>query len=362
MGLGLYIHIPFCEKKCYYCNFYSITGFSQNIVDKYFDRLKEELSEYNSEEIDSIYLGGGTPSVIAYEKYFDLMSYLESNFTLDLKEFTFEYNPIHFDIDYLNKIYDLGVTRISFGVQSFIDKKLELLGRLHRFSDLKKIFKNRDLFKNISIDLIFGLKKDFRLIKKDLNYIKKLEPEHLSIYNLKVEKNTRLYEMIKKGEVSLQNENEEAETYEYINRFLKRNGYKHYEISNYCLDDFYSIHNLKYWHFDDFIGIGVSAAGYYKNKYYKNHDSIKRYLENGYHAHEESIDKNMKEYYKIIMGLRLEQGIKLSDNRIIKLKKSRVNKFIEIKNKRVSIKEKYFFISNSIINEITELLLKRESE
>lgn len=362
MGRGLYIHIPFCFKKCNYCNFVSYPISESDInIREYLNFLLEEMKLYQNEEIDTIYIGGGTPSLLSSKDFKFIIDGINKNFVInDLKEFTVEINPYDFKIDYIKKLKELGIDRFSFGFQSFNNDKLMKLGRLHRLKDLEFIKKNRNLFENFSIDLIFGLKKDLKLMEKELNKLLEYEPEHISIYNLKVEKKTKLFKMLENNKIKLDNEDKQSKTYSYINKTLKKNGYNHYEISNYAKKNRKSIHNLKYWKFNEYIGLGISSSGYCKNKLYTNYNSFKKYKNNKFKKSEKIISKDEKRYYKIMMGLRLKEGVELTKKESKILKKFitdyNLSKYFNIEGRDISIKEKYFFISNSLIGKLLDKL------
>ncbi|TYB31600.1 MAG: radical SAM family heme chaperone HemW [Candidatus Mcinerneyibacterium aminivorans] len=362
MGKGLYIHIPLCFKKCNYCNFvsYPISKVKFKITD-YIKTLKKEMKEFENEKIDTVYIGGGTPSLLDPEEIENIVSGIKQNFKVSgLEEFTIEINPFDFNIENIRKMQKSGINRFSFGFQSFDNNKLEKLGRIHRRRDLENIKKYREEFNNFSLDLIFGLKNDIKLIESELRKLIEFNPQHISIYNLKVEKNTKIFKMLENNKIELDNEDAQSKTYSYINRLLKENGYNHYEISNYAKKGFESKHNLKYWRFKPYIGLGVSASGYYDNILYTNYSSYDKYKNNGYKSIQKEIKKVQKRYFRIMMGLRLKEGVILNKEEYSIIRKffdkNNLDKYFIFRNKRISIKEKYFFISNSLIGRILDEL------
>jgi len=359
---GLYIHVPYCFKKCNYCNFVSYPVSKAKLdFDSYIEILKNEIRSYKGNKINTIYIGGGTPSLLKIEHITNIVKSIEENLIIEnLDEFTIEINPYNFNIDYIESLKNIGIDRFSFGFQSFDNEKLRILGRLHRKNDLMEIKKHRRKINNFSIDLIFGLKNDYKLIEKEIKQLMEFEPDHLSIYNLKVEKNTRIFEMLENNRVELDNDQNQSKTYNFINNYLAKNDYNHYEISNYAKKNKRAKHNLKYWNFNEYIGVGLSASGYLNNILYTNYDSFNNYQTDNFRKIERKIDKNQERYYKIMMGLRLKQGVQLKENEYNKLKnifkRKKLKGYFNFSKNRLSIKEKYFFISNSLIGRVVNNL------
>ena len=359
---GLYIHIPFCFKKCNYCNFSSFPiSKVKPDIDSYLKILKSEIENYSGNKVNTVYIGGGTPSLLKVKHVESIIQSINDNFIIDkLDEFTIEINPYNFNIEYIESLKNIGIDRFSFGFQSFDNEKLQKLGRLHRKCDLEEIKKYRKRIGNLSLDLIFGLKKDYKSIEKELENLLEFKPDHLSIYNLKVEKNTPLFNMLENNKINLDSDENQSKTYRLINNYLSSKGFNHYEISNYSKKGKESKHNLKYWNFKDYIGIGLAASGYLNNVLYTNYDSFENYKTGKYKKLEQIIDEKQKRYYKIMMGLRLKKGVKLKDKEydIIKnfLKNKKLEKYFILNNKELAIKEKHFFISNSLIGKIVNKL------
>ena len=354
-SLGLYIHTPFCVHKCPYCAFYSEVIDDQKIYEKYFDAVLREAVSYNGYTIDTLYFGGGTPSILPVGILGRFLEKVSLIFAFSLKEMTIEINPIHFSEKYIKELKKLGFNRFSLGIQSFNNKKLKLLGRLHNTDDIERIMKARSLLDNFSIDLMFGFKDDFKLIESEFKMIKELSPTHLSIYNLKIEKGTSFYELKKRNKLPLVGEDMEAVLFEKISKSSEKLGYEHYEVSNFALKGYKSLHNLKYWHFDEYIGLGASASGYIDNLLYKNNCSIADYLNGKYNREIEKLGDKDKRYYQLIMGLRLKEGVLLREDEL-EHDFSEIKEFIEIKEKRLKIKKKHFFILNEIILKIIDIL------
>lgn len=329
-NIGIYIHIPFCKKKCFYCDFVSYEN-KENLIQEYIDAVcleilqnAEILSEYN---ISTIYFGGGTPSLIKVEYIEKILNTLKLFVTdeKEIKEITIEINPNSASLDKLGKYYNLGINRLSIGLQSTHDKILRNIGRLHTFNDFKEVLKNANVvgFKNISVDLIYPLPGlNLSGFKETLNSMIKLKDEfnikHISVYNLEVHENTRLDFLLKEGFVSLCNEDEEYKMREELNKRLQDNGFVKYEISNYAYPGFESKHNLCYWNQEKYIGFGVNASSFFNLKRYRKTSNIDKYIDGiknnkNIVVETEELDKLslMKEY--IILKLRLSKGIEISE-------------------------------------------------
>lgn len=329
-NIGIYIHIPFCKKKCFYCDFVSYEN-KENLIQEYIDTVcleilqnAEILSEYN---ISTIYFGGGTPSLIKVEYIEKILNTLKLFVTdeKEIKEITIEINPNSVSLDKLEKYYNLGINRLSIGLQSTHDKILRNIGRLHTFNDFKEVLKNANAvgFKNISVDLIYPLPGlNLSGFKETLNSMIKLKDEfnikHISVYNLEVHENTRLDFLLKEGFVSLCNEDEEYKMREELNKRLQDNGFVKYEISNYAYPGFESKHNLCYWNQEKYIGFGVNASSFFNLKRYRNTSNIDKYIDGiknnkNIVVETEELDKLslMKEY--IILKLRLSKGVEISE-------------------------------------------------
>lgn len=329
-NIGIYIHIPFCKKKCFYCDFVSYEN-KDNLIQEYIDAVcleilqnAEILSEYN---ISTIYFGGGTPSLIKVEYIEKILNTLKLFVTdeKEINEITIEVNPNSASLDKLEKYYNLGINRLSIGLQSTHDKILRNIGRLHTFNDFKEVLKNANAvgFKNISVDLIYPLLGlNLSGFKETLNSVIKLKDEfnikHISVYNLEVHENTRLDFLLKEGFVSLCNEDEEYKMREELNKRLQDNGFVKYEISNYAYPGFESKHNLCYWNQEKYIGFGVNASSFFNLKRYRNTSNIDKYIDGiknnkNIVVETEELDKLslMKEY--IILKLRLSTGVEISE-------------------------------------------------
>ncbi|WP_457567377.1 radical SAM family heme chaperone HemW [Desulfurobacterium sp.] len=359
----LYVHVPFCRAKCPYCDFYSTTAKVE--PEKYLILLRRELELRNLNlKPDTIYFGGGTPSLMP-------PSFFESIITLfpSAKEITIEANPDDITKDYLKSLKETGVNRISIGVQSFQDKLLRILNRRHDGSKaLNAVETAMSIFKNVSIDLMFGIpQQSEKELEKDLKTAVTLHVPHISSYALTVYKNTPLYAEIKNGSLTLPSEEEFSNQYRTVVSILESHGYEQYEISNFSRHGFRCKHNLSYWNLENYAGIGPSAASLISGNYRKNISNFKSYTKNIFSNNiklEENLQLTNRELFemKLAMGLRKKEGVTLTQeefNRIKDiLKKSSFmqtlikENIIHIENCRIKINQNFFFISTTVISRI----------
>jgi len=268
--MGLYIHIPFCLKKCPYCAFNSYAGL--DVPERYISALEKEMEWVSDlfglggQVVDSIYLGGGTPSMLSPPDLDRLLRAAPSMFKLEKgAELTMEVNPATVNIEKLEGYREAGINRISIGIQSLNDNKLGLLGRLHSASEAAESFRMaRDCgYKNITVDLMAGLPGEtLSELKSDLKEIVKLSPDHISLYLLNIEKGTDFFEKREKGELVPADEDRQRDFFLLASKALREEGYLRYETSNYARPGFESRHNLKYWTGADYIGLGAGAHSY----------------------------------------------------------------------------------------------------
>lgn len=362
--LGIYVHIPFCNVKCSYCDFYSVTNKQEK---RYVTEISKHIKEYGSVsknyEVDTIYIGGGTPSCIPHNLLTQIIKQINKNFQISKNlEITVELNPESTDIKMLKALKKSGVTRISIGIQSSNDEKLLELGRIHTFERAKECVETAKKvgFDNISVDLMYGLiGQTLDQLKKDVENFLKLDVDHISTYALKIEEATPLF---------LQNaipldDDLVADMYDYICEKLGENKYKHYEISNFCRHNKRSFHNMKYWNLDEYIGIGPSAHSFFVNARFGYVKDLEEYiLHQTIEEREEDapLEARFGEY--IMLKLRTIDGINTDEFFRIFSKDfndymPRCKKFIEsgyatYKNGVFSLTEKGFIISNHIISEI----------
>ena len=319
MPKSVYIHIPFCKSKCKYCSFISFA--TLDLIPAYINSLIQEINTlYKGEKIKTLYLGGGTPSLLD-------LNYIEriiKIFNFDSEyELTLELNPDDVNYNYLYGLKNLGVNRLSIGSQTFNNKILKFIGRRH---DSKSIIKSVEFakkcdFNNLSLDLIYGLPyQNIKTLKFDLKEFLKLDIQHISTYGLKVENNSywgnffdyENYQLkFKDSTVKIPDNDIQAEMYEFINEILSENKFYRYEISNFSKKGFESKHNLNYWLDNFYLGIGAGAHGYINNVRYKVSSNLLLYLNGERKIEEEVIDEKLHKEEFIMLGLRLKKGLSL---------------------------------------------------
>ncbi len=326
--IGIYVHIPFCLSKCYYCDFNSYSK-KDELIEEYINAMCNEilmyaeiLSEY---KIKSIYIGGGTPSYID-EKYIKQILDTLMMFCIkeEVEEITIEVNPNSVTKEKLRVYKEAGVNRISIGLQSNFDDILKKIGRAHKLEDFEKALDNISEigYNNVSVDLIYPLPSlTFDKFKDTISYVLNLKDrniKHISIYNLELHEGTKLHFLINNGYEKLVDEDEEYEMYKYLNSKFEENGYHRYEISNYALPGYESKHNLRYWNQEEYLGFGAGASGFFLNKRYKNIENIEDYIQKtneGYSINideSEELDNNMLANEYIVLNLRKIDGVSIT--------------------------------------------------
>ena len=343
----LYIHIPFCDSKCNYCAFNSYTNLN-HLKKDYFNAIKKQflhdIEKFKIKKFETVFIGGGTPSTMPISFYEKLFKLLEP-FLKNTKEITIESNP-NTSYEWLKEIKNLGVNRISFGVQSFNDKKLKFLNRNHSSKLAIETIENakKANFENINIDIIYATEMDnYELLKNDLKIIGSLPITHISAYSLMIEKNTKW-----EGDFSKRKEDEELEIW-FIDEIRKR--FNQYEISNFgkpCL------HNLGYWKHKEYIGIGAGAVGFIKSekckvknekfRYYTQND-VYKYLKNPTHYEYEYLSKDDLKKEKVLLGLRSIVGFE--EKILNKEEKKRAE--VLIKEKKLFKKEEKIYSTDFLL-------------
>ena len=356
--LGIYIHIPFCKRICNYCDFCKIL-YDKKYIDVYLDNLEKEIkTRYKGELVNTIYIGGGTPSSLDASELDRLLSIIDIfNLTGDY-EYTIECNIESIDIDKINVMKSYGINRISFGVESFNKEIQNILGRDH---DEDMIFDNiyltKKYFDNINIDLIYAVNDNIDIVKEDINKFLELDIPHISCYSLILEEHTKLYID------NYQNIDDDIDNkmYEYIRDTLIKHGYKHYEISNYAKEGYESIHNKNYWLNGSYYGFGLGAVSYLDYNRISNTKNMHKYLEGNYISESIYEDINVRKENDLILGLRLTEGINIDEfNKKYHddLLSSKVIKeliddgYLEIIHGNIKCKEAYLYLENSILSRI----------
>ena len=319
---ALYIHIPFCNNICTYCDFYKMMA-KNDKKSKYIDYLIKELDlrRDHLSNIKTIYIGGGTPTSLNNDLLEKLLKAIEERIDLNkVIEYSIEANPLDLNLDKCNLLNKYHINRVSVGMQSFNDDRLKFLGRTHNKSDAYLAIKNlkKSGIKNINIDLMYGLPNDsFAKFKKDLKLAVKLKVNHISSYALILEEHTMLYNLFKEGKFSELDGDIQANIYYKTNKYLAKNGYNHYEISNYAKSGYESIHNLTYWNNEYYLAIGASGSYYLDNTRYTNINNLKKYYEGIDNNHLEYLEENklsIKDQMaeEVILGLRKVEGVDLN--------------------------------------------------
>ena len=359
---AIYLHIPFCTKKCDYCDFCTFINMNKE-YEKYCTALIEEIKLYPKENLyDTIYFGGGTPSLLPVNLISDIMVNLK--YKKD-SEITLELNPNDITRENLKSLKEIGINRLSIGIQSFQDHILKFIGRDHTGNDAIKIFKeSREVgFENISVDLMFGIpNQSLDDLKKDLELIKELSPENISIYSLIWEEGTLFWSKLQKGILLEMDQDLEADMFEYIIDFLTDLGYIHYEISNFSKENMYGKHNIKYWENKEFIGVGLSASEYLNGirtsnvkNFHKYYYSLKNKRKPIDEKTIEIVDEKEKEKLKSMLGLRLvKKGTEYFNNKKIEnLLKDGLLEIFENEEgkKRLRLTRKGILLANNVFIE-----------
>ena len=361
---GIYIHIPFCISKCKYCDFSSFPD-RLSMQDDYIDILIKEMINYKGSHADSVYIGGGTPSVLKSDNIKKLLFAVNDIFKLqENSEFTMEVNPATVDFRKATIMKDYGVNRISIGAQSFVDTELKRIGRIHNSNDIRvtfEVLRNAGI-KNLSLDLMYALpNQTLGSFAFSVDEACKLAPEHISCYGLKFEEGTPLYAELKSGTIEEQDEDAFAEMYDFLRKKLIKNGYQHYEISNFSLPGFESRHNTKYWTNKDYIGFGVSAASKIGNRRYSHTSDFVNYI-NSCELDEDYVmskEEQMSEF--VILGLRMlnkgadkeefYQNFKLHMDDVFGDEIKKVSPYIINTKKSIKLKPESLLVSNAVMCE-----------
>ena len=362
MTKGLYIHIPFCERKCNYCDFYS-GSYSADTKARYVEKLCDEIRKWgrlNTCPIDTIYFGGGTPSLLSPAELTKIITEIRSFFTVTADaEITCEVNPGD-DVDFIKTAAELGVNRISTGIQSSDEKELTLLGRRHSFCDaINTVTAAKNVgITNISVDIMIGLpNSSTESLQKTLKDILSLDVPHISSYILKIEEGTPFY----KNGITLPDEDEVADQYLFMSDSLKSAGYEHYEISNFAKSGFQSRHNNKYWNSEEYIGIGPAAHSFFEGKRFYYPRSIESFM-NTPRTVDDGTGGDAQEY--VMLALRLSKGLSIKEfeNKFGRLPNKFINRvrsfkgFCTVDGENIRLTDEGMLLSNAIISELIEVL------
>ena len=364
--LGLYVHIPYCVRKCNYCDFCSLPNGRDAVPDSYIDALCMEISSYGREpkrRLDTVYFGGGTPSLLSAWQMEKIIAAVHNAFEIsDFAEITLEANPGTLTEEKARGYKALGFNRVSLGLQSIHEKEMKKLGRIHNYEDFVSSFNLlREVgFDNINVDLMYAIPyQTLNSFKSTLDAVIALSPEHISAYGLILEEGTPLYS--EKDILPLPTADEECDMYELATEILYRAGYEHYEISNYAREGKRSRHNLLYWRLAEYIGVGVAAHSFLDGKRFYNTEDVGAYL-NAPLSAKEMCEVDLAFEY-VMLGLRTKDGFSLSDyegrfgksfidGREDILSRLEGEGLIVVGDDRIALTERGFYISNSILVEI----------
>ena len=355
-NIGVYVHIPYCKSKCPYCDFYSLAHTSR--AEEYVNAVNVKLKNFTEENFckaDTLYIGGGTPSALPAELICSIVENVKKSFNCEPFEITTEFNPSDAQEEYFKKLFDCGVNRLSFGMQSAVDSERRSLGRRADKNQVEKAVNlaKKAGFNNISLDLMLGIPKQTSAsLSESIAFCAELGVQHISAYILKLEEGTYFYKNASK--LNLPDEDESADLYLQAVSGLEKAGFEQYEISNFAKAGFESKHNLKYWRLEDYLGVGAAAHSCINGKrYYYPHD-IEYFISGG----EPIADgESGSREEKIMLGLRLKEGIKkelLTKKALNELPLLEQNGYIITTPDNISLTPQGFLISNTIINLLTE--------
>ena len=358
--MSIYIHIPCCNSICTYCDFCKIF-YNKKYINDYLNNLEQEIKvRYKSEIVNTIFIGGGTPSSLDDEELIRLMNIIEIFKLNDNYEFTVECNIESITENKLKIMKKYGVNRISIGVESFDNSIIKLLGRNHTKKDVyNKMGIVKRYFSNINIDLIYAAYDDINILKSDIDCFLKLDIPHISTYSLIIEDNT----MLKINGMKNIDEDIDYEMYKYIEDALEKNDYIHYEISNYAKNGYQSKHNLVYWNNEEYYGFGLSSTSYINNERITNTKNLRKYLNGEYLDTSVYEDKDIRMENEIMLGLRKLDGIDLdrfkekfnvSLEDIYNIDNLISEGYLVKEDNYIKINKKYMYISNEIIVRILE--------
>ena len=367
--VGLYVHIPFCVRKCNYCDFCSFCPTDAGWREEYIDRLCREIESYSDRGImlDSIFFGGGTPSLLSASEFGRICASIRASFEITAEcEFTIEANPKTIDREKLSMYRSCGVNRLSMGLQSIHENELKILGRIHNFDEFLSSYSLAREYgiDNINIDLMYGIpEQSMDSFHKTLDAVCALSPQHISLYGLIIEEGTPFYEW--RDRLDLPTEDSECDMYELASRILRERGYNHYEISNYARAGYESRHNLKYWRCEEYIGVGLAAYSCFEGHRFSNSEDPIEYISSpdGKPHSDEPLDIGDRAYEYVMLGLRLAEGFSLSEYRdmfgedFYLQRKGKIDYMIErgyvrLEGDRISLTDSGFYVSNFLLTEL----------
>jgi len=317
---GIYLHIPFCKQACSYCDFYFVTRTSER--EHFVQRLIEEIesyreTEYAEETVETIYFGGGTPSLLDPMQVEHILQAIHNAFDVDAREITFEMNPDDVSQPFLADLRSLGVNRASMGVQSFQPELLEFMNRAHSKEEALQCLEllSQSRFESFTVDLIYGNPNEsMEQLNEDLDTLLEFDPPHVSAYSLTVEPKTRLGKMVELGRITPPEDDWVAEQFDLINERFREQGIERYEVSNYARPGCEAVHNSSYWEHQNYLGVGSGAHSFWWDEAairWENERNLRRYLRYEYERNEEQLTYEQLAEERIMMGLRTAEGVGL---------------------------------------------------
>ncbi len=362
-NLSIYVHIPFCVKKCDYCAFYSLPAQSEEIKQEYFEALVRQIGFFETDRsITSVYFGGGTPPMLSVDRLCKLIALIKSKYRLTEDcEITVEVNPATVDYNDLCALKSAGANRLSVGIQSSDDNILASIGRVHTFLQARECILSARAagFDNVSADIIFALPdQDGETFKKSVLDIMSTNVEHISAYSLQLEEGTPLYE--RRGLLKFPDEDGEESQYEALCEILKERGFEHYEISSFAKNGRKSRHNMNYWACGEYIGFGAAAHSFYGGKRFSAVADVNEYIAKSYISlfaatdfdDAEFIPADEAEEERIMLGLRTNAGVKIPKKAYATAEKIANLGYGSFENGILRLNSKGFRVSNEIIAEI----------
>ena len=373
--LSLYIHIPFCARRCGYCNFVTFVE-KENYMFDYVDCLIKEMKTYSKKTQDyvvqSVYVGGGTPSYLHSGLMLKIFKALKENFHfLRNAEITIEANPNSLTIEKLEEYRACGVNRLSIGAQSCNNHILKDIDRLHNFEDFKMALELAQAkgFENISVDMLLGLpKQKKRDVIKMLKYLVSHEVKHISAYSLILERGTAMFNKVSSGKVNLPSEDATVEMYNAVYKYLNKKGFKRYEVSNFAIPDYECIHNTVYWTMAEYIGLGVAAHSFFGGERFANTSNLDDYIVKIENKKSPVVDKEKltlteQKEETIMLSLRTSKGINIEtfnykfNCNLLQDKQNEItfllnNRFIVIERGFLRLAENAFYVLNSVVQKL----------
>lgn len=365
--IALYIHIPFCKQKCLYCDFPSFCGKEEFMIE-YSRALEKDIDSISDRVIKTIFIGGGTPTYLSLDAWTNIKKAIDKLNKAENLEFTVEGNPGTFTEEKLKFLREMGVNRLSIGLQSWQNRILKKIGRIHSTDEFIEAYElaRKMGFNNINVDLMFGLPdQNMNDLQNTLESVVRLNPEHVSCYSLIIEENTPFHKMYEEDKLNLPSEELEREMYRHIVSFLRQQGYHQYEISNFSKPKRECVHNLVYWNLEEYVGCGVASHSYVDGLRYRKTENIEEYIRDvrmnrnlKLDMHKNSLKDETEEF--MFMGLRKIDGISIIgfSERFQKdiysvygeiIKKHINNQMLIKKDDRLFLSERGLELSNSIM-------------